>query len=583
MNNNALQKDCYLLGRILLKLEKEQEALFYLKKSHQLKEEHKSEFLDRTYRSVFMESLATTNEELISLLEKLSKKDNNKNYEQQAFYYSEGGKAMALLDMLGEATQGIRSKIPKAVSEEINLLHAKINALQTLFSSANETEEKEGILEKIVRAQENLRALELKSRELYPKYASIMTPAPKNIEYVQRSILKDNETALLEYYTGVENSFVFVVTKNDFNLISLKKSDSEFLKDIKKLRAPFEGIKSGSFLLGELKKSDINLFSKLYSELVECTIPFLKGVNKIIIIPHGSLNYISFEMLAPRIEHKGYNENVLLSEYAKPHYLVEDYSITYAPSISILDPEFFRKEKETIKSGDILVFANPAFGQVPSNETDKTESEGFLTRSIRESIESLPHSEMEAEMITRSFKNPLIYEKQNASEEIFIKQSPYYPMIHLSTHAFINQNLPIYSSLVFAYNDEIKDVDLLHAYEIFSLDLNCELITLSACETGIGEDAERLGGEGVTGLSRAFLYAGAKSLVVSLWQVSDESTSILMAEFYKNLKEKGMSKVEALRQAKLSLMKMEKKIGNRSLSYSHPFFWAPFILIGEPD
>ena len=84
------------------------------------------------------------------------------------------------------------------------------------------------------------------------------------------------------------------------------------------------------------------------------------------------------------------------------------------------------------------------------------------------------------------------------------------------------------------------------------------------------------------GITRAFLYAGTKSLLVSLWQVPDEATSILMSEFYSNMIQGGMSKAEALRAAKLSLMKREKKIGNRTISYSHPFFWAPFILIGDP-
>ena len=141
----------------------------------------------------------------------------------------------------------------------------------------------------------------------------------------------------------------------------------------------------------------------------------------------------------------------------------------------------------------------------------------------------------------------------------------------------------MYSGLIFSFNKDTGENDILHAYEVLGLKLDCDLITLSACETALGQKVEILSGEGIVGLPRSFLYAGTRSLIVSLWKVEDESTSLLMAKFYKNFKEAGMSKAAALRKAKLSLMKMEKKIGNRSLSYAHPFFWAPFILIGESD
>lgn len=303
----------------------------------------------------------------------------------------------------------------------------------------------------------------------------------------------------------------------------------------------------------------------------------------IIIIPHMSLNYLPFEMLLSQIGEKSIEDEAILSEYRTHRYLFEDYSISYAPSVSVLDPKLLKRVRVKSSKGDILAIANPQFEKQVSYEPEESLSNVFLTKSIRKRIEQLPHSEQEAIMIQKCFNNASVYLSKKATENNFISQAPNYPIIHLSTHGFLNETNPIYSFLVFAYNEEIKDVDLLHAYEIFNLDLNCDLVTLSACESGLGQEIETIGGEGVVGLSRAFLYAGAKSLVVSLWQVLDESTSILMSEFYRNLREKEFNKVEALRQAKLYLMKEQKKIGNRYISYSHPFFWAPFILIGDSN
>jgi CHAT domain-containing protein len=366
-------------------------------------------------------------------------------------------------------------------------------------------------------------------------------------------------------------------------LIYINKENSELTKEIKIFREPFRKIKQGSFLLEELKKFDLRLAHKLYNELFSPAMSYLKGIKQLVIIPHGCLNYLPFEMLVSRIDKKSIEEKVLFSEYATPQYLIEDYSISYAPSASVLDPKLLARDRKEPRDKKMFAIANPRFGTVLSKNPEDSKTHSFLTKSMLEKIGPLPHSEHEIEVIEKYFDETLICKNADATEENFIKQAPHFPIIHLSTHGFLNETNPSYSSLVFAYNEEIKDVDLLHAYEIFDLKINCDLVTLSACESGLGQQIEKVGGEGVVGLSRAFLYAGARSLVVSLWQVADESTSILMSEFYKNWREKGLSKIEALQQAKLSLMKKEKKIGNRLLSYSHPFFWAPFILIGESE
>jgi CHAT domain-containing protein len=140
--------------------------------------------------------------------------------------------------------------------------------------------------------------------------------------------------------------------------------------------------------------------------------------------------------------------------------------------------------------------------------------------------------------------------------------------IHLATHGFVNSQYPELSGLLLTQDSKSKEDGVLYTGEILGLNLNAELVTLSACETALGKKVE---GEGVRGLSTAFLLAGSKNVIASLWKVSDESTSKLMIEFYTQLLS-GKDKASALRLAKLSLIKTE--------NYSHPYYWAPFVQIG---
>jgi len=175
--------------------------------------------------------------------------------------------------------------------------------------------------------------------------------------------------------------------------------------------------------------------------------------------------------------------------------------------------------------------------------------------------------------------DPKLLMDNEATKDNFIKYSPLYSIIHVSAHSIINEKIPLSPGIVFSKG--INNDAILNTFEIYNLDLNTDLITLSACETALGQGISNVEGEGVNGIARAFLYAGAHSLVVSLWQVSDESSSFFMKDFYSYLKNEDLGKAEALRQAKLNLMKMKRKIGSLTISYSHPFFWAPFIVIGR--
>jgi CHAT domain-containing protein len=192
----------------------------------------------------------------------------------------------------------------------------------------------------------------------------------------------------------------------------------------------------------------------------------------------------------------------------------------------------------------------------------------------RWNLQRLRDSGREVTSVAKRYKsNEAVVFQGRAAKEENVKGNEYLGTarrIHFATHGVISERQPQYSGLVLTLDEDPKEDGLLQVYEIFNLKLNADLVVLSACKTGLGKEVK---GEGLIGLTRAFMYAGARSLVVSLWQVADPSTAELMVKFYERLDRAG-DKADALRQAKLELI--------QSGRYAHPFYWAPFVLVGEP-
>jgi LPXTG-motif cell wall-anchored protein len=190
---------------------------------------------------------------------------------------------------------------------------------------------------------------------------------------------------------------------------------------------------------------------------------------------------------------------------------------------------------------------------------------------LRSSLSPLPAVEEEIKSLSVNFRGQFLY-GESANERIFKEQASKYSVLHLAMHGLLNQDFPMLSSLAFSEDMDRLEDNFLQAYEIAQLHLNSDLVVLSACETGFGKFRQ---GEGIMSLARSFMYAGVPSLVVSLWQVNDHSTSVIMKYFYANLT-KGMTKAAALRQAKLDYI---KTVGDGGAA--HPAFWAAFIQLGD--
>jgi CHAT domain-containing protein len=299
---------------------------------------------------------------------------------------------------------------------------------------------------------------------------------------------------------------------------------------------------------------------RLYQELIGPIKDKFGSIKRLIIIPDGNLNYLPFEALVGqgRIDH--------------PKYLIKDFRISYAPSATALASLQDRKNLASLRK-DLLAFADPDydFASISRKETDPDDilREFYLEQGF--DFSPLKYSAEEVRQISKLIKKKArdIYTEKSAREEkiksLALKD---YKIIHFATHGFIDERVPLRSSLLLTLDQDPTEDGFFQAREIYNTDLDAKLVVLSACQTGRGK-LER--GEGVMGLSRAFLYAGAESVVASLWSINDKATSVFMKYFYKGLCQ-GLTKEEALQKAKLDMIESE---------YRHPFFWAPFVLNGD--
>jgi CHAT domain-containing protein len=242
---------------------------------------------------------------------------------------------------------------------------------------------------------------------------------------------------------------------------------------------------------------------------------------------------------------------------------------------SLLDPDL-RRSGDRAVTGSILAFGNPTPEQ-PGGKRRGVK----MRRGRRLLVSGLPSAEREARDVSSLYgEGAKVYLGREATKDRFLAEAGGYRSLLLSTHGILDETDPMYSGLVFAPGPDEEDGSLLETYEIFNLRIHADLVTLSACEVGLGRIRD---GEGLIGIGQAFLYAGASSLVVSLWSVYDRSTAQLVTTFHRRLRDNLEGKAGALRESKREMIRTREPLeSGHSLSYAHPFFWAPFILFRGP-
>lgn len=497
-----------------------------------------------------------------------------------AFAASEQGRGRALLDLLAEGRIDVRKGITPELKQRETEISSRVSSLQSELLadlSQGKWTRTAQIEAELVRAEEERERLEWQIRKEHPRYASVRSPSPLALDSIQE--LLDERTALLEFSVGQERSFLFVVTRGSVAGYPLPPS-AELAELVETMRRGVQEPGRRQF------QSYTEAASRLYEILIRPAEPLLGDRPHLIISPDGPLLQLSFEALltAP---YAGSGAGGAASGYGGLPYLILARSVSYVPSASILAElqEPRPASAETAASKLFLGFGAPDYGaagrasgtRLAGTPSSPAAPEGSLAQTFRDSgllnPQPLPASREEVSRIAGLYPPDRVqlYLDSQASEtnvkaNPFLKDARY---IHFAVHGFVNEKEPELSGLLLSLNGDPVENGLLQTYEIFNLDLNADLVVLSACDTGLGKNVS---GEGLIGVTRALLYAGAASVVVSLWQVGDTSTSDLMVRFYRHLNETG-DRAEALRLSKLELIRE---------GLDHPNHWAPFILIGQP-
>jgi len=452
-----------------------------------------------------------------------------KQYQRLAFDLCERSKSAILLEAINETNAKHFAGIPDHEIALEDSLKSEISYLEQKLAQANPKDDRGVLQGKLFKYQTAQRDFILRLENEFPEYYKLKYNQ-KLTSYVDLQKVLKNGIAVLSYFTGKDRLYAFLITKKSFNIFAFDKSE-DFIKNASGLRNAIK----------YQVESAINSTSRaLYEQLIP-NIP--KNIRSLVVIPDGILGTIPFETLISEVSDEG-----------KPVYLLETYAISYDYSATLLEDRI-SKTKNTETSGILL-----------------TAPVSFQSNEIK--MPSLPGSETEIQEIRFLFAGTnhkvQIALNQSASESMIKSDAiSEYKYLHFATHGQVNESKPELSR-IFLSPDQHEDGSL-YSGEIYNLNIRADLVTLSACETGLGKIAK---GEGVVGLSRALMYSGAKNLVVSLWQVADASTAQLMIEFYKQHLYHSDNHLFAddLRKAKLSLLYSD--------NFDAPYYWAPFILVG---
>jgi CHAT domain-containing protein len=545
-------RSAYEKGRIYEHEGKTDSAFLSYLKAIEIIEAIRGKLSIEEFRSSYTEDKQFVYNKLIMLLLGSNNRDDfpgiKNSPETEAFYFSERAKARAFLDMLGNTE--VMYKLPadsNLLREEYRLRVHIQNLSKEIQKSDIGYYDRESMERELntIRKDYNdiLQRIKLQNKD----YSYMLSVQPENPNTLRKQLNKDD--VIIQYWFGEDKLAVWIITDKtlhakliDTNIENLKNQ----LKESRKAINPY-GTDQSYMLLNEL-----------YGILLK---PFEKQIAKkksLIIIPHHTLHFLPF--------------HALIND--KNEFLSEKFYISYAPSASVLS---YCKSNS---KGSGNKFLGMALGDLSLG--------GYS---------GLPGTKHELEQITFLFDKPTTTFKERSTESFIKEQAGDYDILHFATHGILNERMPMYSYLLFSPDD--KNDGMLTVDEIFSLNLNSKLVTLSACETGLGKLNR---GDELIGLSRAFVYAGSPAVIVSLWPVDDVSTAYIMTKMYQYYSS-GYALDESLAFAQRSLyeknfrlssvrgvvnVQWNKEIINKINSgsqemKSNPFFWAPFIIIGLPD
>lgn len=540
------------------------ESQLKIEKSLTLIEDSRSKISRQDLQAKFFALKQDYYEFYIELLMQRHKIEPTKGFDAFALQTSERARARNLLESIGQTE--LREGIPDELLEKEKFLRQTINAkdmLRQKFTAAKLTEKKVEIEKEIAALISELQDTSGKIRAANPKFAQFSDAKPLSLSEIQSAVLDEN-SVLLEYSLGMERSFLFAVAKNSLKVFELpKRAEIEALA-----RAFYGSLKMPRKALPDEteKQTDLRL-QKANAELQRTSaelgkillFPIANAIEnkRILIVSSEVLQYIPFAALK--------------NPKSASQFLVETNEIINLPSASALVS--LRKTERQTATKELAVFADPVFDN--NDERLRSTVKQNAVSTARSKYSRLIFSGQEAEKIALFVPTEKRFaatgleasltnlRKQNLSQ---------YRVLHFATHSSLDPRFNELSGVVLSLIDEKGNSQdgVWRLTEIYNLRLNAQLVVLSACETALGAEIR---GEGLVGFTHAFMYAGAKSVVASLWLVDDRPTFKLMERFYQSMLKENLPPSKALQKAQISMIK-EKGLDN-------PFYWSAFTLQGE--
>ncbi|MEG4421351.1 CHAT domain-containing protein [Microcoleus sp. LAD1_D5] len=552
------------------------EALNDIEPSVKIIENIRTEIASPEIRASFFAVVSYFYEFYIDLLMELHKTNPKFGYDTKALESSERLRARTLLELLQESNTNIREGISpdllqqeKSVQQQLNAIEKqRIEAISTLNPNAAKIAE---IDKQHLSFLQQYQELQTKIRTANPRYAALTQPQPLTLPEIQKQILDEN-TILLQYFLGEDRSYLWVLTSTGLTSYELPKQ-----VDIETAARNFRDAVTSPIqrdIPQQVAEASANL-GKLILQPAAAQL----GNKRLLIVPDGVLHYTPFPALTIS-QTRGQNVNVpLIAEH-------EIITLPSASSLAILRQNYADRKPP---SQTLAILADPVFspdderikGKITQETTDKLEANNLgLNRSLRASNLGWPPKRLrftrqEAQTISSLFPSASsrqIFDFDASRTTATDGNLANYQIIHFATHGLANSQNPELSGILMSMVDDKGNLvnGFLRLTDIFNLKLAANLVVLSACQSGMGQNVK---GEGMVGLTRGFMYAGAQRVAVSLWSVDDEGTAVLMQKFYQKMLQQKLAPAAALRAAQIEMMQQSE--------WKSPYYWAAFTLQGE--
>jgi CHAT domain-containing protein/Tfp pilus assembly protein PilF len=629
-NPRILLLNASRLGFALAKRGRYREALPYYKESvdtldylyvrtRGLAEETRAAFLGQ-YGNIYLET--------IKVLLQLHRASPQAGHDREVLEIASRNQSRVFTEMMRQADVAKFSKDPAflGLKQKREELHERIESLRQAIvtmplSQPGMDARRSDLNAQLAAADAELGPLEVALWRDFPRFMELTNPRPVTLQDLQQKLLQPNEV-LLSYVLLPQEVAIFAVTRERFQMINTAVKREDVARRVRSIRRSIEKVAAGESVLF-LREIDPATLNSLYRDLVAPLAPALAGKDKIIVVADGPLLTIPFEFLvthygaaerqafeATRSASDGSAARPFLGEYAALGYLGKEHSFAYLPSLSALTSQRLYPKQVTGPRQEFTAFADPVFSPAPGQSYSPATRAalGLLANNYRIGKDGLPdiprlkETELEARGIARILGgSSRLFIADEAQERMAksgeLKNSRY---VLFATHGFLGgEFLPgadpapdaapgaprarsgAQPSLALTLVGDLRGEDgMLTMKEVIEdVELNADLVALSACNTA-GETAAANNGEGFAGLTRAFMFAGAKSLLVSHWSVDSLSTEALMTATFRNIKQ-GETALKAVNDAQRGLRAGGYANGEYNFSRSHPFFWAAFVFVGD--